>query len=96
MGLLVVSSPDNQTPALLDVAGLDTATPVEEQRFWEAFESELSNSDDSEARRHLGAGRAIYVEVEEYPGRVTRIHPDGRRELMRLDDTLGLVVERAI
>ena len=92
----MIELPDNQTPAFLDVAGLDNVTPAEEQRFWEALERELSNSDDSEARSHLEAGRAIYVEVDEYPGRVTRIHPDGRRELMRLDDRLGLVVERAI
>ncbi|MGH8845950.1 MAG: hypothetical protein ACREXQ_01705 [Polaromonas sp.] len=50
-----------------------------------------------EARRHLAAGRAIYVSDPNWPGRAVRVHPDGRRELMRLDLEKGeLVVDREL
>lgn len=53
---------------------------------------ERDDDDGSEARRHLAAGRAICVGDPCYPGQVVRIHPNGLRELMRLDVESGTLV----
>jgi len=79
---------------MLDVRILETAGPIEEGRFFEAFEREIEGVGDEAARRHLTAGRPIYIGDDEFPGRVIRLYPDGRRELMRLDEHDMLVVDR--
>ncbi|WP_179404339.1 hypothetical protein [Burkholderia guangdongensis] len=81
---------------MLDVRSLETAGPAEEGRFFEAFEREVEGTGDEAARHHLNAGRPIYVGEDAFPGRVVRLYPDGRRELMRLDEHNVLVVERAL
>lgn len=51
----------------------------------ELFREEDVDADDgSAAYAHLQAGRPIYIGQSNYPGRVIRLHPDGRRELMCL------------
>ncbi|MFC4339218.1 hypothetical protein [Cupriavidus numazuensis] len=76
---------------------LEELSPDEEEQFFAIFEYMLTNDDDTEAARHLSQGRAIYISDPHYPGRAIREHPDGRRELMRLDMASGqLVVEVAI
>nr|WP_280971458.1 hypothetical protein [Cupriavidus gilardii]WDE72697.1 hypothetical protein [Cupriavidus gilardii] len=83
--------------AMIDVASLDTASPAEEKRFFTVFESVIARDDGEAAKEHLVAGRPIYVSDARFPGRAVRVHPDGRRELMRLDLEKGvLVVERAV
>lgn len=67
--------------------------------FHDAIVAAIERDDDdgAEARRHLAAGRAIYITDPRYPGRATRLHPDGRRELMKLDVVRGvLVVAKAL
>lgn len=81
---------------MVDVRLLESAGPLEEGRFFEAFEREIEDTGDEAARRHLNAGRPIYVGDDAFPGRVVREYPDGRRELMRLDERDVLVVERAL
>lgn len=82
---------------MIDIETLHHASPAEEERFFAAFEIMIANDDGAEAARHLRAGRAIYIADPRFPGRAVREHPDGRRELMRLDMTCGeLVVERSI
>lgn len=81
---------------MLDVRILETAGPADASRFLEAFEREIDGAGDEAARRHLQAGRAIYVADDAFPGRVVREHPDGRRELMRLDERDELVVDRVL
>ncbi|WP_404995429.1 hypothetical protein [Cupriavidus pauculus] len=82
---------------MIDPAVLETATAAEEKRFFTVFDSVIAQDDGSAAKRHLAAGRAIYVSDPRFPGRAVRMHPDGRRELMRLDVEQGiLVVEREV
>ncbi|SPC05088.1 conserved hypothetical protein [Cupriavidus oxalaticus] len=82
---------------MVDIGTLDDASPDEEEQFFAAFEMMISNDDGGEAARHLREGRAIYIADPRYPGRAVREHPDGKRELMRLDMACGqLVVERSI
>lgn len=81
---------------MLDVRMLETAGPVEEGRFFEAFEREIEGAGDEAARHHLSAGRPIYIGDDAFPGRVIRLYPDGRRELMRLDEHDMLVVDRSL
>ncbi|QYY30886.1 hypothetical protein K2O51_26630 [Cupriavidus pinatubonensis] len=82
---------------MIDLNMLDTASPAEEEQFFAIFERMLANDDGEEAARHLREGRAIFISDPRYPGRAVREHPDGRRELMRLEiDSGQLVVERAI
>ena len=82
---------------MIDLNTLDAASPAEEEQFFAVFESMLANDDGAEAERHLREGRAIYISDPRYPGRAVREHPDGRRELMRLELANGqLMVERSI
>ncbi|SPA48312.1 hypothetical protein [Cupriavidus taiwanensis] len=82
---------------MIDPNTLDAASPAEEEQFFAVFEHMLANDDGAEAARHLREGRAIFISDPRYPGRAVREHPDGRRELMRLEIASGhLVVERAI
>jgi len=86
--------PNTQTT--IDVRVLETASPLEEQKFFEEFEKELTEGSDEVAKRHLAAGRAIYIGDDEYPGKTIRLYPDGRREIIGLDETYSLVVEKII
>ncbi|MGT2430687.1 hypothetical protein ACU4HD_22095 [Cupriavidus basilensis] len=47
-------------------------------------EEDIDADDGSAANAHLQAGRPIYIVQSDYPGRVIRLHPDGRRELVCL------------
>ncbi len=56
----------------------------DDPEFWEEFEAELMAMDDSEAPRHLAAGRPIYVCEDDTPaGCVIKVNPDGRRQIVR-------------
>jgi hypothetical protein len=81
---------------MLDVRVLDSVGPADEGPFLEAFAREIEDTGDEAARRHLNAGRPIYIGDDAFPMRVIRQHPDGRRELMRLDETDVLVVDRPL
>lgn len=81
---------------MLDVRVLETATTAEENCFFEAFEREVDEGGDEAARHHLDAGRPIYIGDDQFPDRVIRLYPDGRRELMRLNESLSLVVDRVL
>ncbi|MEB2541746.1 MULTISPECIES: hypothetical protein [Burkholderia] len=81
---------------MLDVRMLETDEPVDVGRFFEAFEREIEDAGDEAARHHLNAGRPIYVGDDAFPGRVIRQYPDGRRELMRLNERDLLVVDRVL
>ena len=57
--------------------------PLEE--FAKEIRHIIANSDDSEARRHLAAGRPIYYCDRAYPGKIIKEYPSGRRELIEDD-----------
>lgn len=55
------------------------------EQLWQ--ELHRSHGDDSAARAHLAAGRAIYYSDDDTPaGLLVKEHPDGRRELVRFDE----------
>lgn len=81
---------------MLDVRILETAGPADVDRFFESFEHEIEGAGDEAARHHLNAGRPIYVGDDAFPGRVIRQYPDGRCELMKLDERDVLVVDRVL
>lgn len=58
--------------------------------IWRSIER--TPDDGSAALAHLRAGRPIHVSDPRFPGQVVRAHPDGRIELLQLDDAGELVV----
>jgi hypothetical protein len=61
----------------------DDMTPDQEEEFLR----ELERGDDSAARTHLAAGRAIaYREADTPPGHVIKKYPNGRRVLVQIID----------
>ncbi len=63
----------------------------EEGPLWNDLERDLARDDDSAAREHLLAGNPVYVGAPQaWPGCVMRLHPDGRREIVQLDQASGV------
>ncbi|MGA5726646.1 hypothetical protein ACPCHQ_22180 [Ralstonia thomasii] len=85
-----------QGAVMPDLKSLDQASPAEQARFFTVFESQIARDDGAVAKSHLTAGRPVHVSDPRYPGKVVRVHPDGRRELMALSTSGELVVERAL
>ena len=63
----------------------------ENENYLETLLAEIQ-LDDSEARRHLAAGRPVYISDPRWPGKATRLHPDGRRDIMVLGEHGELLV----
>lgn len=59
--------------------------PLEE--FAKEIRHIISHGDDSEAKRHLAAGRPIYYCDRAYPGQIIKEYPSGLRELIEDDMT---------
>ncbi len=75
---------------------LDQMPPAEERRFWRDLERALSHDDGRAAKAHLAAGRPIYYEDSRYPGGVVRQYPDGRLELVDVDDNGEIILLRPL
>ena len=54
------------------------------------------DDDGAEAKRILAAGRAIYISDDAFPGQVIKKYPDGRREIVRLDENGNDIVIRKL
>lgn len=80
----------------LPIERLDRMMPIEERQFWKVFERVLSNDDGQAAQSHLSAGRPIYYCDDRYPDDFIRKWPDGRRELIAVDDTGKVSVIRPL
>lgn len=76
----------------LDFDKPETASDAEEEEFFKKFIKALAEGDDSEARRHLAAGRAIYVGDENFPDAVVKLYPDGRLELVTFTDDQEVLI----
>lgn len=48
------------------------------------------------AKAHLAAGRAIYYGDPQYPGQIVKEYPDGRRQLVNIDENSVVTVIREI
>jgi hypothetical protein len=62
-----------------------------------AFEFALAHDDGSAAKAHLAAGHPIYIGGgSDHPGQIVRLWPDGRRQLVSVDDRGSVSVIREI
>lgn len=60
---------------------------------WETEAAELDADAGEAARAHLAAGRAVpYVDDDTPVGHVMRLLPDGRREMVRVEQRESVVV----
>ena len=48
------------------------------------------------AKAHLAAGRAIYYGDPQYPGQIVKEYPDGRRQLVNIDEQNVVTVIKEI
>lgn len=48
------------------------------------------------AKSHLAAGRAIYYGDPQYPGQIVKEHPDGRRQLVEIDEKSVVTIIKEI
>ncbi len=80
----------------LPIERLSQMTPEEEQQFWEQFECEMDSDTGEAARAHLAAGRPIYYVDPAYPDDIVKEYPDGRRELVSVDDDGQISALRAL
>jgi len=76
--------------AVSPIERLDTMTVVEASDAWAAFEHALISEHDSAGGTHLQDGRPIFYCDERFPAHFVRKWPDGRRELIAVEDN-GLV-----
>ncbi|WP_258187790.1 hypothetical protein [Trinickia symbiotica] len=82
--------------AALPIERLEDMTPAEEKRFWAVVERAFARDDGQAARSHLAAGRPIYYCDDRYPDDFIRKWPDGRRELVAVDDAGNISVIRCL
>ena len=75
---------------------VESMTPMEEQVFWTALENRLSNDDGAAAKEHLAAGRSIVYGDDRFPDALVREWPDGRRELIEVDENRNVTVLRTL
>lgn len=65
---------------------------AEDRHFAAAFTRALANDQGDEAKRHLAAGRSIYYIDDRYPDAIVKEFPDGRRQLVALQDDREVVL----
>lgn len=62
-------------------------------RLWKELTSAVRRDAGAAAKEHLAAGRAIYYSEADTPaGLLVKEHPDGRRELVRFNETGDQVI----
>lgn len=80
----------------LHIGNVEHMTPEQEKVFFKKFERELSEMDDSAARETLAMGIPICYSDDRYPGETIREYPDGRRELIDMDEEYNIIVKRVL
>ncbi len=80
----------------LEFEKVDGMSSTEERAFMRKLSKALANDDGGAAESHLKAGRAIcYLDPVIFDGMV-RKHPDGRKEVVRLEDDDTYTVLRVL
>lgn len=64
----------------------------DDPKLWAAFDRQMQKGDGSAAERHLKAGRPVYYTEPRHPKVLIRKWPDGRREVVDLDENDEVVV----
>jgi hypothetical protein len=60
------------------------------------IERAVQFDDGLAAKAHLAAGRAIYYGDPRFPGQIVKEYPDGRRQLVDIDEKSVVTVIREI
>lgn len=64
--------------------------------LWHEIVRAVHFDDGLAAKTHLMAGRAIYYGDPQYPGQIVKQHPDGRLQLVNIDEKNVVTVIRDI
>jgi HAD domain in Swiss Army Knife RNA repair proteins len=64
--------------------------------LWREIERAVRFDDGLAAKSHLAAGRAIYYGDPQYPGQIVKEYPDGRRQLVNIDEKGVITVIKEI
>lgn len=68
----------------------------DDPKLWAAFDRQMRKDDDSAAEEHLKAGYPIFYAEPRNPDELIRQWPDGRREIVALDENDEIVVVRQL
>jgi len=69
---------------------------MDEEKLAREIEMAALLDDGRAASAHLAAGRAIYYGDPRYPGQIVREFPDGRRQLVTIDQQNVVTVLRVL
>ena len=64
----------------------------EENRFWEQFKKDHANAGALAAKARDEAGLPMYYSDDAYPGKVLRKWPDGKKEVVEIDEKRGAII----
>lgn len=79
-----------------EIDRLDRMDKSEQRKFWVLFERELRRDDGDAGKSHLRAGRPIYYCVDDFTDEMVREWPDGRKELVKVGNTGGILSWRPL
>ena len=67
-------------------------TKEEENLFWEQFNKDHASASVLAAKARAEAGLPTYYSDGAYPGKILRKWPDGRKEIVEINDKTGEVI----
>lgn len=80
----------------LRIEQLAYMSSLEQRTFWAVLEKVLANDDGAASKAHLAAGRPVTYRARQFPDAIMRKWPDGRRELVDVDDEGNVTILRAL
>lgn len=76
----------------LPIEKLGNMKPGDEKILWKALERVLANDDGAASKEHLAAGRPVTYRDPHFPDAIMRKWPNGRRELIDVDENGNVTV----